>query len=157
MIHQFRTDSQKVFIVTYPSPSKPCSATKPQTTRAACSHPCAHLTINTLIDMLRNTAAVHALQDGCRRLHLANNTATELLHFLSTKRTHDQFVDSSKKQLNMSPGATVDKLWHYMLLNTAGTAVEHTVTAEAIDMLQSGPVQSALMMHLPQWRPTATS
>ena len=26
------------------------------------------------------------------------------------------------RQLRMSPGSTMDKLWHYMLLNTSGTA-----------------------------------
>lgn len=71
--------------------------------------------------MLCNTAAVQALEDGCRRLQLPLGTAPELVKFLSTKRVHDTFVDSSRRELNMSPGATVDKLWHHMLLNTAGT------------------------------------
>jgi hypothetical protein len=70
-----------------------------------------------LLTMLRNTA-VRALQDGCKRLDLPDNKATELLQFLTIKKTHDQVVDSSKKQFNMSPGATVDKLWHFMLLST---------------------------------------
>jgi hypothetical protein len=60
------------------------------------------------------------------------------LQFLSTKRVHDQFLDSSKKQLNMSPGATVDKLWHFMLLNTEGTVALSTEVAKG--MLQSRPM-----------------
>lgn len=82
--------------------------------------------------MLRNTAALRALQDGCRRLSLPSSTAIELLQFLSAKWVHDHFVDSSKKQLNMSPGASFDKLWHYMVLNTAGTA---TLICSNKDML----------------------
>ena len=68
--------------------------------------------------MLQKTKAVQALQDGCRRLGLPSNTATELLQFLSVKRVHDQFVEG--RQLRMSPGSMIDRLWHFMLLNTAG-------------------------------------
>ena len=70
--------------------------------------------------MLQKTQAVRALQDGCSRLGLPNSTAAALLQFLSVKRIHDQFVPEKDRQLHMSPAATLDKLWHYMLLNTAG-------------------------------------
>jgi hypothetical protein len=71
--------------------------------------------------MMQKTQAVRALQEGCRRLGLPNSTAAALLQFLSVKRTHDQFVPDKDRQLRMSPGSTLDKLWHYMLLNTTGT------------------------------------
>jgi hypothetical protein len=70
--------------------------------------------------MLQKTQAVQALQDGCSRLGLPHSTATALLQFLSVKRIHDQFVPENDRQLHMSPGPALDKLWHYMLLNTAG-------------------------------------
>ena len=74
------------------------------------------------LTMLRHTEAVTALQDGCRRLRLPSRTAQALVQFLSVKRTHDQFLaESSKSTLRMSPGAALDQLWHWMLLNTAGT------------------------------------
>lgn len=60
-------------------------------------------------------------------------TATELINYLSTKRVHDTFTDSSRRELKMSPGATVDRLWHYMLLNTAGNlaiTVPNAITIE---------------------------
>jgi hypothetical protein len=72
--------------------------------------------------MLQKTQAVASLQEGCRRLGLPNSTAAALLQFLSVKRIHDQFVPEKDRQLRMSPGATLDKLWHYVLLNTSGTA-----------------------------------
>jgi hypothetical protein len=72
-------------------------------------------------EMLQKTQAVRALQEGCSRLGLPSSTAVALLQFLSVKRTHDQFVPENDRQLRMSPGATLDKLWHYMLLNTTGT------------------------------------
>jgi hypothetical protein len=71
--------------------------------------------------MLQKTQAVRALQEGCSRLGLPNSTATALLQFLSVKRTHDQFVPDKNRSLSMLPGSTLDKLWHYMLLNTTGT------------------------------------
>jgi hypothetical protein len=71
--------------------------------------------------MLQKTQAVQALQEGRRRLGLPNCTAAALLQLLSVKRVHDQFVPEKDRQLRMSLGATLDKLWHYMLLNTAGT------------------------------------
>jgi hypothetical protein len=73
---------------------------------------------------LQNTQAVRALQEGCSRLGLPNSTAATLLQFLSVKRIHDQFVHEKERQLSMSPRSTLDKLWHYMLLNntTGGTA-----------------------------------
>jgi hypothetical protein len=75
----------------------------------------------TNLRMLQKTQAVRSLQEGCSRLGLPDSTATALLQFLSVKRTHDQFVPEKDRQLSMSPGATLDKLWHYMLLNTTGT------------------------------------
>jgi len=71
--------------------------------------------------MLQRTQAVRALQDGCSRLGLASSTATALVQFLTVKRTHDQFVGDQDRELRMSPGAGLDRLWHWMLLNTAGT------------------------------------
>lgn len=71
--------------------------------------------------MLQKTQAVRALQAGCSRLGLPSSTAQQLVQFLSVKRTHDMFLPEKDRQLRMSPGATLDKLWHYMLLNTAGT------------------------------------
>jgi hypothetical protein len=63
--------------------------------------------------MLHKTQALRALQQGCSRLSLPSSTAAALLQFLSAKRTHDQFVPETDRQLHMSPGATLDKLWHY--------------------------------------------
>jgi len=71
--------------------------------------------------LLQRTQAVRALQDGCSRLGLNNSTATALVQFLTVKRTHDQFVGDQDRELRMSPGAALDRLWHWMLLNTAGT------------------------------------
>jgi hypothetical protein len=71
--------------------------------------------------MLQKTQAVQALQDGCSRLGLPSSTAVALLQFLSVKRIHDEFVPEKDRQLRMCPGAKLDKLWHYMLLNTSGT------------------------------------
>lgn len=68
--------------------------------------------------MLRNTDAVSKLQEGCQRLHIPSSTAMALVQFLKVKRVHDEFVRS--RSLCMSPGAALDKLWHYMLLNTKG-------------------------------------
>ena len=70
--------------------------------------------------MLQKTQALRALQEGCSRLCLPNSTAAALLQFLSVKRIHDQFVPEKDRRLHMSPGAKMDKLWHYMLLNTTG-------------------------------------
>jgi hypothetical protein len=70
--------------------------------------------------MLQKTHAVRALQEGCSRLGLPNRTAAALLQFLSVKRVHDQFVPEQDRQLLMSPGAKLDKLWHFMLLDTSG-------------------------------------
>lgn len=61
------------------------------------------------------------MQDGCSRLGLDNSTAAALVQFLTVKRTHDQFVDDQDRELRMSPGAALDRLWHWMLLNTAGS------------------------------------
>jgi hypothetical protein len=70
--------------------------------------------------MLRNASAVRSLQDGCRRLGLPSKTAVGLVDFLSVKRLHDRINDG--QGLRMSPGTALDKLWHWMLLNTAGGA-----------------------------------
>ena len=75
--------------------------------------------------MLQKTRAVQALLPGCSRLGLPSSTAAALVQFLAVKRTHDQFVADKDRQLRMSPGATLDKLWHYMLLNTSGTRAAH--------------------------------
>jgi hypothetical protein len=69
--------------------------------------------------MLQKTQAVQSLQ-GCARLGLPSSTAVALLQFLSAKRTHDQFVPEKDRQLRMSPGYSLHRLWHYMLLNTTG-------------------------------------
>jgi hypothetical protein len=74
--------------------------------------------------MLQKTQAVRVLQEGCSRLGLPNSTAVALLQFLSVKRIHDQFVPEKDRQLSMSPGAKLDKLWHYMLLNTEGVVLD---------------------------------
>ena len=63
---------------------------------------------------------MRTLEEGCSRLGLPNSTAAALLQFLSVKRIHDQFVPEQDRQLVMSPGDKLDKLWHYMLLNTSG-------------------------------------
>lgn len=73
--------------------------------------------------MLSKTKAVSALQDGCSRLGLPNGTAAALVQFLSAKRIHDQLVADEFRQLRMSPGASLDRLWHFMLLNTAGAVL----------------------------------
>jgi hypothetical protein len=73
--------------------------------------------------MLQKTHAVHSLQQGCVRLGLPSSTAVALLQFLSAKRTHDQFVPEKDRQLHMSPGYSLHRLWHYMLLNTTGILV----------------------------------
>jgi hypothetical protein len=70
--------------------------------------------------MLQKTQAARALREGCSRLGLPNSTASALLQFLSVKRIHDHFVPEKDRQLRMSPGTKMDKLWHYMLLNTEG-------------------------------------
>jgi hypothetical protein len=76
--------------------------------------------VHTKVSMLQKTQAVLALQDGCKRLGLPSSTATALVQFLSVKRTHDQYVAAESRQLRMSPGTQMDRLWHFMLLNTDG-------------------------------------
>jgi hypothetical protein len=70
--------------------------------------------------MLRSSSAVRSLQDGCRRLGLPSKTAVGLVDFLSVKHLHDRIKDG--QGLRMSPGTALDRLWHWMLLNTAGGA-----------------------------------
>lgn len=65
--------------------------------------------------MYHNTEAVRALKADCQRLHLPEETAIELVRFLQAKRVHDQFLSATARPRNMSPGAAVDKLWHFML------------------------------------------
>lgn len=68
--------------------------------------------------MLRNAPAVRSLQDGCRRLSLPSKTAVCLVEFLTVKLKHDRIT--AGQGLRMSPGAAWGRLWHWMLLNTAG-------------------------------------
>lgn len=68
--------------------------------------------------MLQHAPAVRALQDGCRRLGLPSLAAEHLVRFLSVKRQHDLINQGAG--LRMSPGAALDRLWHWML-NTTGT------------------------------------
>jgi hypothetical protein len=93
--------------------------------------------------MLQKTQAVRALQEGCTRLGLPNSTAAALLQFLSVKRIHDQFVPEQDRQLHMSPGDKLDRLWHYMLLNTTGTFM-----VRAACPLQCGSLATAVACKL---------
>jgi hypothetical protein len=71
------------------------------------------------MNILNNTEAVRLLQDGCRRLELPYYTATELVKFLQVKRVHDSCLsDKARPDRKLSPGAALDRLWHWMLLNT---------------------------------------
>lgn len=76
---------------------------------------------------------VRELIVGCDTLHLPHNTATELVRYLTTKRWM-AFVGQDDL---MSPSLMLDKLWHWMLLNTRiaasvydfiGGVVEHSTT-----------------------------
>ena len=65
--------------------------------------------MSTLIDSL---PALHKLRQGCAQLGQPPELATELVRFLMLKRL------STKAGVEVSPGASVDELWHWMLLNT---------------------------------------
>ena len=75
--------------------------------------------------MLHDTIAARALRAGCQRLQLPVETAVELIKILQAKRVHDQFLSADVRARNMSPGEAVDKLWHYMLLNTDVSSAVH--------------------------------
>ena len=96
--------------------------------------------------MLHKTKAVHGLQEGCSRLGLPTSTAVALLQFLSVKRTHDQFVPEKDRQLRMSPGAKLDKLWHYMLLNTSGIAARAAYLGVSASNLSLAKIQGCSCM-----------
>jgi len=61
--------------------------------------------------------AVQQLQAGCKHLGLPPHAAVELVRFLTLKRLISLRSDSSKV-LGVSPGYQLDRLWHWMLLNT---------------------------------------
>jgi hypothetical protein len=66
---------------------------------------------------------VEALKKGCLNLNLPTSTAKELVRFLLVKRFQED-----EKLYDLSPSSKLDKLWHYMLLNTeVRDAVEQLV------------------------------
>lgn len=82
--------------------------------------------------MLHRTSGVISLKAGCRRLQLPDDAALELVRFLQVKRVHDEFVPSTTKSCNMSPGAAMDKLWHFMLLNTDVSRCVHDLVGGVV-------------------------
>jgi hypothetical protein len=65
--------------------------------------------MSTLLDRL---PALHDLRKGCHYLRQPTHLADELVRFLMIRRM------STKAGIDVSPGSTVDELWHWMLLNT---------------------------------------
>jgi hypothetical protein len=67
--------------------------------------------------LLSSLPAVQQLQAGCQHLGLPPHAAVELVRFLTLKRLISLRPDSSRS-LGVSPGYQLDRLWHWMLLNT---------------------------------------
>jgi len=56
---------------------------------------------------------VAALEPGCRSLNIPTSAARELVRFLLVKRfTQDE------RSSELGPSAKLDKLWHWLLLET---------------------------------------
>jgi hypothetical protein len=69
------------------------------------------------MSLLASLPAVQQLQAGCLHLDLPPHAAVELVRFLTLKRLISLRSPTSKS-LGVSPGYQLDRLWHWMLLNT---------------------------------------
>jgi len=78
----------------------------------------------------------HKLRDGCDELSLPKEAAVELLRFLQTARWYDVIRSEddfrSKDYPSMSPSERLDKLWHWMLLNTKVADKVHAVIGGSV-------------------------
>jgi hypothetical protein len=77
--------------------------------------------------VLASLPAVNQLQAGCVHLGLPPQAAVELVRFLTLKRLIS-LRSGSSKVLDVSPGYQLDRLWHWMLLNTQVGPPSHEIS-----------------------------
>ena len=86
---------------------------------------------------MENTHVSSFLRAGCEELRLPEETAIELVRFLIAKRLVDQ-----EKGQSLSPSAKLDKLQHWVLLNTEirdeiesllGWRISHSLSTAKLD------------------------
>lgn len=70
-----------------------------------------------------NEPLMRMLRGGCAEVGVPDPTAMELLRFLTVKRVHQDGANG--RPYRMSPSPKLDRLWHWVLLNTAVADLVH--------------------------------